>query len=216
MGFQLLAGLVILLQFSLPCFFYTVPSLLFVATYPLAKRITYYPQFVLGLTFSWGSILGFPALGIDLIQDSVALTAATLLYASNVSWTVLYDTIYAHMDVKDDAKAGIKSIALKHYEETKRLLSVLAVVQIGLLAAAGIASGAGLAFYLGSCVGGLATLGVMIKKVNLKNVRDCWWWFAKGCLITGGVISSGLGLDYMVRYVQRDRDKGSTELQLSL
>ncbi|KAJ2899342.1 4-hydroxybenzoate hexaprenyltransferase [Zalerion maritima] len=203
-GFQLLAGLAVLLSFPLPCLFYGAPSLLFVASYPLAKRVTYYPQFVLGLTFSWGAIMGFPALGIDLIHSTPALTASALLYASNVAWTVLYDMIYAHMDIKDDAKAGIKSIALKHDAETKKVLTGLAITQIGLLAAAGVASGAGPAFYIGSCLGGLTTLGVMIKRVNLKSVKDCWWWFVNGCWITGGVVSLGLGIDYIVLYIQRD------------
>lgn len=201
-GAQLLAGLGILLQFPLPCLFYGVPSLLFVASYPLAKRVTYYPQAVLGLTFSWGAIMGFPALGIDLLANTPALTAAACLYASNVAWTVLYDMIYAHMDIKDDVKAGIKSIALKHDAETKQVLTGLAVAQIALLTAAGAAAGAGPAFFVGSCGGALVTLGIMIKRVNLKSVKDCWWWFVNGCWITGSVISLGLAADYTLRYVQ--------------
>jgi 4-hydroxybenzoate polyprenyltransferase len=199
-GANLLAGLAILLQFPAQCFFYATPSLLLVTLYPLAKRVTYYPQFVLGLTFSWGCMMGFPALGIDLISNSAALTAAACLYASNVAWTVLYDMIYAHMDIKYDNKAGIKSIALKHDAQTKPLLTGLAIVQTALLAGAGLASGAGPAFFVGSCGGALMTLGVMINRVNLKSVKSCWWWFVNGCLLTGGVISSGLALDYSLRY----------------
>ncbi|KAL6412859.1 4-hydroxybenzoate polyprenyltransferase, mitochondrial [Ilyonectria robusta] len=206
-GGQLLAGLVVLLQFPLPCFFYAVPSLLFVASYPLAKRVTYYPQFVLGLTFSWGAIMGFPALGVDLLTHSSASTAAGFLYASNVAWTVLYDMIYAHMDIKDDVKAGIKSIALKHDAETKQVLAGLAVTQVSLLAAAGVAAGAGPTFFIGSCGGALVALGVMIKRVNLKNVKDCWWWFINGCWITGGVISLGMAADYGVKYIQEPEER---------
>ncbi|KAI1471681.1 putative para-hydroxybenzoate-polyprenyltransferase Coq2 [Daldinia caldariorum] len=203
-GAQLLTGLGILLQFPTPCLFYGIPSLLFVASYPLAKRVTYYPQFVLGLTFSWGAIMGFPALGVDLLSNSAALSAAALLYASNVSWTVLYDMIYAHMDIKDDAKAGIKSIALKHDADTKKVLSGLAVVQVGLLGAAGMTAGAGPAFYMFSCGGAALTLGWMIKRVNLKSVKDCWWWFVNGCWITGGAISLGLGIDYLLKYADNE------------
>ncbi|KXX80675.1 4-hydroxybenzoate polyprenyltransferase, mitochondrial [Madurella mycetomatis] len=203
-GAQLFAGLAVLLQFPASCFFYATPSLLFVAMYPLAKRVTYYPQFVLGLTFSWGAFMGFPALGVDLLTNGAAQTAAALLYTSNIAWTVLYDMIYAHMDIKDDAKAGIKSIALKHDKETKQVLTGLALAQVALLAGAGIATGAGPTFFVGSCGGALATLGIMIKRVNLKSVKDCWWWFVNGCWITGGVISIGLGADYLVRYVGGD------------
>lgn len=204
-GAQLLTGLAILLQFPTSCLFYGIPSLLLVASYPLAKRVTYYPQFVLGLTFSWGAIMGFPALGVDLLANSAALTAAGLLYSSNVAWTVLYDMIYAHMDIKDDAKAGIKSIALKHDAETKMVLSGLAVLQIGLLGAAGWVAGAGPLFFVGSCGGAALTLGYMIKKVDLKSVKNCWWWFVNGCWITGGVIGLGLAADYSVRYLGEEK-----------
>ena len=206
-GVQLFTGLGILLQFPYQCLFYGIPSLLLVTVYPLAKRVTNYPQFVLGLTFSWGAIMGFPALGIDLIHDQAALVAAGFLYTSSIAWVVLYDMIYAHMDIKDDAKAGIKSIALRHDKHTKQILSGLAVVKVGLLAAAGVATGAGPVFFAGSCGGAAVTLAIMIKKVNLKSVKDCWWWFVNGCWMTGGVISAGLGGDYILRYTQRVEDK---------
>lgn len=199
LGGQLAAGLAVLLSLPFECFWYATPSLLLVATYPLAKRVTYYPQFVLGLTFSWGAILGFPALGIDLLSNQAALAAAACLYASNVAWTVLYDMIYAHMDIKDDVKAGIKSIALKHENETKKVLSGLAVVQVGLLAATGVAAGLGPVYFVGSCGGAALTLGIMIRRVNLKVVSDCWWWFRKGAWFTGGVISLGLAGEYISR-----------------
>ncbi|KAJ0167514.1 4-hydroxybenzoate polyprenyltransferase, mitochondrial [Colletotrichum tanaceti] len=212
-GAQLLAGLGILLQFPTSCLFYGIPSLLLVASYPLAKRVTYYPQAVLGLTFSWGAMMGFPALGVDLLSNSAALTAAACLYSSNVAWTILYDMIYAHMDIKDDAKAGIKSIALKHDAETKQVLTGLAAVQLGLLSAAGFAAGAGPAFFLGSVGGAAVTLGVMIKRVDLKSVKDCWWWFINGCWITGGVVSLGLATDYTLRYVQEEREDVESQQQ---
>ena len=148
--------------------------------------------------------MGFPTLGIDLLANSAAFNAAACLYASNIAWTVLYDMIYAHMDIKDDVKAGIKSIALKHEANTKIVLSGLAVLQVGLLASAGVAAGAGPAFFIGSCGGALLSLGVMIRRVNLKNVKDCWWWFVNGCWITGGAISLGLVTDYAIRYHQEE------------
>ncbi|KAJ8118670.1 hypothetical protein OPT61_g402 [Boeremia exigua] len=197
LGGQLTTGLAVLLSLPWECFWYATPSLVLVTLYPLAKRVTYYPQFVLGLTFSWGAMMGFPALGIDLLANQAALTAAAFLYASNVAWTVLYDMIYAHMDIKDDVKAGIKSIALKHDKETKAVLSGLAVVQIGLLAASGYAAGLGPLFYIGSCGGAALTLGTMIRRVKLKEVKNCWWWFVNGAFFTGGAISLGLAGEYV-------------------
>lgn len=198
-GAQLLAGLGVLLQFPFQCLYYGIPSLALVATYPLAKRITYYPQFVLGLTFSWGAIMGFPALGIDLLSNTSAAVAAGCLYASNVAWTVLYDMIYAHMDVRDDAAAGIKSMSLKHGRQTKYILAGLAVAQASLLAGAGMAAGAGPLYFVGSCGGAALTLAVMIRRVNLKSVKDCWWWFKYGCWFTGGATALGLAGDYTAR-----------------
>lgn len=141
--------------------------------------------------------MGFPALGIDLLSNQAALTAASCLYASNVAWTVLYDMIYAHMDIKDDVKAGIKSIALKHEKETKTVLSGLAVVQLSLLAATGVAAGMGPIFFVGSCGGAALALGTMIRRVKLKEVKNCWWWFVNGAWFTGGAISLGLAGEYV-------------------
>ncbi|KAL8742968.1 MAG: hypothetical protein Q9190_004628 [Brigantiaea leucoxantha] len=204
-GLQLLAGLGILLQFPTTCLYYGVPSLLLVTTYPLAKRITHYPQFVLGLAFSWGAVMGFPALGVDILGDAAAAKAVAALYASCVSWTVLYDMIYAHMDIKDDAKIGIKSIALRHEKETKAVLSGLAVLQVVLLAAAGTLAGAGPVFLAGSCGSAAVTLGLMIWKVRLKEVSSCWWWFKNGALFTGGGIAAGLLAEYMASGPRTDR-----------
>ena len=195
-GFQLVAGLGVLLSFPAQCFFYGAPSLLLVVTYPLAKRVTHYPQFVLGLTFSWGAFMGFPALGLDLLSDSALMLAAGALYASNVAWTVLYDMIYAHMDIRDDSAAGIKSIALRHEANTKRVLSGLAATQAGLLGLAGWVTGAGPVYFIGTCGGTVATLGLMIWRVKLKSVSSCWWWFRYGCWFTGGAIVMGLLGEY--------------------
>ena len=196
LGMQLFAGLAVLLQFPFQCFFYAVPSLLFVACYPLAKRVTNYPQFVLGLTFSWGAFLGFPALGFDLLSSTPALLSAACLYGSCVAWTVVYDMIYAYQDIRDDAKAGIKSIALAQESNAKTFLSAVSVLQIGLLSGAGLAVGAGPVFYGGACGGAAATLGYMIWKVNLTSVEDCWAWFRKGAWFTGGAITMGLAGEY--------------------
>ncbi|CAG8194043.1 unnamed protein product [Penicillium nalgiovense] len=200
-GSQLVAGLGVLLSFPTQCLWYGIPSLPIVVAYPLAKRVTNYPQAVLGLAFSWGAIMGFPALGVDLLANHDALMAAGALYSSCIAWTVLYDMIYAHMDIKDDVKAGIKSIALRHEHNTKAILGGLAVTQVSLLAAAGVAAGCGPVFFVGSCGSAVLSLGLMIWKVQLKSVRNCWWWFRNGCLLTGGGISLGLLAEYATQYL---------------
>lgn len=211
-GLQLLAGLGILSQFPTSCLFYGIPSLLLVAMYPLAKRVTHYPQVVLGLTFSWGAIMGFPALGIDLLTDATASKTVAALYASCTSWTVLYDMIYAHMDITDDKKVGIKSIALRHASHTKAVLSTLAVAQVGLLAASGVVMSAGPVFLVSSCGSAAATLGLMIWKVNLEDMDSCWWWFKYGAWFTGGGITVGLLADYLMNV---SRCKGEPRNQIT-
>lgn len=213
-GIQGLTGLGVLVQFPTACLYYGIPSLLLVTTYPLAKRVTYYPQLVLGFTFSWGAIMGFPALGIDILEDSAALGAAGFLYASCIAWTVLYDMIYAHMDIKDDKKAGIKSIALRHEKGTKSVLSILAIIQVCLLAAAGVSTGASPVFFIGSCGSAATTLGLMIWKVKLKETGSCWWWFKNGAWFTGGGIATGLFADYLFKVhhtIAKDEDFVSSD-----
>lgn len=200
LGAQLLTGLAVLLQFPYECLFYGIPSLLLVGTYPLAKRVTNYPQFVLGLTFSWGAVMGFPALGVDLLSNTPALISAACLYGSCVAWTLIYDMIYAYQDVRDDAKAGIKSIALAQQANAKTFLTAVAGVQVALLAGAGAAVGAGPVFFVASCGGALATLEHMIRVVNLESVEDCAAWFRYGVWMTGGIITLGLLGEYIAQY----------------
>ena len=101
--------------------------------------------------------------------------------------------------MKDDVAAGIKSIALRHEHNTKTVLSGLAATQVSLLAAAGVAAGAGPVFFVGSCGSATLTLGAMIWKVQLKNVHNCWWWFKNGCLFTGGGITLGMVFEYLAQ-----------------
>ncbi|KAK3069189.1 Para-hydroxybenzoate--polyprenyltransferase, mitochondrial precursor (PHB:polyprenyltransferase) [Teratosphaeriaceae sp. CCFEE 6253] len=203
LGAQLLAGLAILLQFPTACFFYATPSLILVGLYPLAKRVTNYPQFVLGLTFSWGAFMGFPALGIDLLTNTPALLSAACLYGSCVAWTLIYDMIYAYQDIRDDAKVGIKSIALAQQANAKAFLSA-----VGLLVGAGASIGVGPVYYFLTCGGAAATLEYTIREVNLQSVEDCAAWFRKGAWITGGAISFGLLAEYLVQYTNLFGEQG--------
>jgi len=146
--------------------------------------------------------MGYPALGIDLLSNTPALISAACLYGSCVAWTLVYDMIYAYQDIKDDVKAGIKSIALAQQHNAKTFLSVVAGVQVALLAGSGMAIGAGPLFYGGVCGGAAATLGYMIKKVDLSSVNDCWAWFKRGAWFTGGAISLGLTGEYMAHAME--------------
>ncbi len=107
-----LAGLLVLLQFNWFTVTTGAASLLIVAIYPFMKRITYYPQVILGLAFNWGALLGWAALFGSLAAPAI------LLYVGGIAWTLGYDTIYAHQDKEDDILIGVKSTALKFGDST--------------------------------------------------------------------------------------------------
>ncbi|MFN0024691.1 MAG: 4-hydroxybenzoate octaprenyltransferase [Parvularculaceae bacterium] len=113
-----LAGLGVLVQFNRATIILGIASLALVAVYPFMKRITWWPQAWLGLTFNWGALMGYASLTSDL-----ALPAA-LLYASGVAWTLGYDTIYAHQDKEDDALIGVRSSARRLGPKTKPALRI--------------------------------------------------------------------------------------------
>jgi 4-hydroxybenzoate polyprenyltransferase len=126
---QALIGLAVLLQFNRFAVMTGIASLIIVAVYPFMKRITWWPQVVLGLAFSWGALMGFAV-----TLGRIDLTALAL-YAGSIAWVIGYDTIYAHQDAEDDALIGIKSTARLFGARTHRALVLfytLAVVLIGM------------------------------------------------------------------------------------
>src|ERR1700726_2520209 len=103
---QALIGLAVLLQFNRFAVMTGIASLVIVAVYPFMKRITWWPQIVLGLAFSWGALMGFAV-----TQGRIDGTGLAP-YAGSVGWVIGYDAIYAHQYTEDDALNGIKSTAL--------------------------------------------------------------------------------------------------------
>ncbi|WP_294174203.1 4-hydroxybenzoate octaprenyltransferase [uncultured Sphingomonas sp.] len=104
-GALCLIGLIVLLQLPLPAQLIALGSLLLVAAYPFMKRITWWPQAWLGLVFSWGALVGWPA------ATGVLELPAVLLWLGSTAWVVGYDTLYAIQDKEDDALVGVKSSA---------------------------------------------------------------------------------------------------------
>jgi 4-hydroxybenzoate polyprenyltransferase len=140
---QALLGLLVLLQFNDFTIATGIASLGVVAIYPFMKRITYWPQIVLGLAFSWGALMGWPATFARLDWP------AFVLYAGSIAWVIGYDTIYAHQDREDDALIGIGSTAILFGENTRPLLAVFYTLAVALMAVAGWGAGAGLVFSIG-------------------------------------------------------------------
>ena len=125
-----LASLLILLTLGWVAIGLGVLSLGLVAAYPFMKRITWWPQAWLGLTFNWGALLGYAAATHTLGWP------ALLLYASGIFWTLGYDTIYAVQDLEDDALAGVKSSALRLGEAAPRAVLGFYVASFVLVIAA--------------------------------------------------------------------------------
>jgi 4-hydroxybenzoate polyprenyltransferase len=140
---QLAVGAAILLSLDRLAILLGVLVLVLIGTYPLMKRVTYWPQFFLGLNFNWGALLGWAA-----ATGSLA-APAFLLYAGGIAWTLGYDTIYAHQDKEDDALIGVKSSALALGARTRPFLFLFYAAAVALWLAAGIAARMTWPFYLG-------------------------------------------------------------------
>jgi 4-hydroxybenzoate polyprenyltransferase len=189
---QALVGLVVLLQFNWFTVYVGFLSLAVVAVYPFMKRITYWPQIVLGLAFSWGALMGWPATfgRLDL--------PAFLLYAGAISWVIGYDTIYAHQDREDDALIGIKSTALLFGERTKTMLALFYALAVALIALAGWRAGGGVVFVLG--LGAFAAhLAWQVARLDIHNPVLCLAVF-KSNRDAGLILFAGLVLDAAARH----------------
>ncbi|MFY0613190.1 MAG: 4-hydroxybenzoate octaprenyltransferase [Hyphomicrobiaceae bacterium] len=140
---QSIVGFLVLVQFNTFTIWLGISSLALVAVYPFAKRFTYWPQFVLGMTFNWGVLVGWSSLKGTLASDGLVAAAPLLLYVGAIAWTIGYDTIYAHQDKEDDALLGLKSTALRFGAHTPRWLTGFYGATISLWLAAAYAAGAG-------------------------------------------------------------------------
>jgi 4-hydroxybenzoate polyprenyltransferase len=188
---QALIGLAVLLQFNRFAIATGMASLVIVAVYPFMKRITWWPQVVLGLAFSWGALMGFAA-----TQGRID-AAAVVLFAGSIAWVIGYDTIYAHQDTEDDALIGIKSTALLFGPRTRAALMLfyaLAVVLIGAalaLAGAGFPAGIGLAAFA-------AHLAWQIKRLEIDDPALCQRLY-KSNRDAGLLLFAGLLADAVMR-----------------
>ncbi len=163
---QALIGLAVLLQFNRFAIACGIASLAIVAVYPFMKRFTHWPQIGLGLSFSWGALMGWAAAFGRLDWP------AGLLYAGSIAWVIGYDTIYAHQDREDDALIGIKSTALLFGARTKPMLAACYAIAVGLLGLAGVSAGAGLVFALGLALFA-AHLAGQIARLDIDDPVSC-------------------------------------------
>lgn len=186
---QALVGLAVLLQFNDFAILLGICSLVVVAAYPFMKRVTNWPQFVLGLAFSWGALMGWAAAFADL--DPPAL----LLYCGSILWVIGYDTIYAHQDKEDDAIVGVRSTARLFGDNTKYWLVGLYGGALVLFALAYAAAEAPMPALAGLVAAG-AHMARQIAVLDIDDPDQCLRLFKSntvvGWLIFLGLIGGGL------------------------
>jgi 4-hydroxybenzoate polyprenyltransferase len=159
---QALIGLAVLLQFNRFTVMTGFASLLVVVIYPFMKRVTYWPQIVLGLAFSWGALMGWPATLGRLDWPAI------VLYAGSICWVIGYDTIYAHQDREDDLLIGIKSTALLFQRNTVPMLAAFYGAAVFLIGVAGFLAGGSLIFIAG-LVAFAIHLAWQVKRLDIDD-----------------------------------------------
>lgn len=186
-----LAGLAVLVQFNLFTIYIGLGSLALVAAYPFMKRITWWPQAWLGLTFNWGALVGFAAVAGRLSPS------AFLLYASGFFWTLAYDTIYAHQDKEDDALIGVKSAARRLGERTMPVLIVFYGAVLALFVAIGVVEGFGV-FYFAALLPAFWHFAWQWRSLDIHSTPSCLAVF-KSNREAGLLLLAALLLETLIR-----------------
>ncbi|TNM66777.1 4-hydroxybenzoate octaprenyltransferase [Aliirhizobium smilacinae] len=187
---QALVGLLVLIQFNTFSIVLGIASLAVVAIYPFAKRFTDWPQFFLGLAFSWGALMGWAAIFGGLSW------AAIFLYIGAVAWTIGYDTIYAYQDIEDDELIGVRSTARLFGDKAKPCLVGLYGITLLFLALSFITAGAGFFAYVGLIVTAVM-LGWQILILDIRNPDQCRRLFLSNNRV-GAILFVGLALSLIL------------------
>lgn len=183
---MLFLGFVVLVQFNTLTIVVGAASLVLVFTYPLMKRVTYWPQIFLGLAFNWGALVGWTSLREELSWPSVAL------YLAGIAWTLGYDTIYAHQDKEDDALIGLKSTALLFGPNSAPLIASFFATTIIFLGIAGVLTDLHWIFFVGLTIAALH-LCRQLKRVDLDQPKSCLYAFKSnrnfGLIVTATLLA---------------------------
>jgi 4-hydroxybenzoate polyprenyltransferase len=189
---QALVGALVLVQFNRFTIILGLCSLIVVAAYPFAKRVTDWPQFVLGLAFSWGALVGWSA-------TAGRLSAApVLLYCGAVLWTIGYDTIYALQDKEDDALIGVRSTARLFGRRSRLLIAAFYGAAFVLFGLAYVLADAGI-FAFTALGGGLIHAIFLIVTLDPADTENCLKRFRANST-TGWIVFAGLVADALFRF----------------
>ncbi len=181
---QLIVGFFVLLNLPKLSIQLGISSLILVAIYPWMKRITYWPQLFLGLTFNWGVLLGWTTL------ISAFSLSPFLVYLAGICWTLGYDTIYAHQDIKDDLRIGVKSSAIALKNKTHLFLAIIYTLMLLFLACAGALQKFSWLYYMGLILLALQ-LAWQILTLDIYDPEDCLNKF-KSNILAGFLVLSAI------------------------
>jgi 4-hydroxybenzoate polyprenyltransferase len=187
MGLLTLIGAGVLATFNGFCIALGLASLGVVAIYPLMKRITFWPQAVLGLAFAWGALMGWAALfgGLDL--------PPLLLYAGAIAWTIAYDTIYALQDLRDDSIVGVRSTARLFGGRTRLAVGSFQALAVLLVTLSVVLVGGNLLGYLG-CAGFAAHLAWQTASIDIDDPKKALMLFRSnwpaGLILLAGLVAN--------------------------
>eukprot|EP00920_Eleutheroschizon_duboscqi_P039803 GHVT01095512.1.p2 GENE.GHVT01095512.1~~GHVT01095512.1.p2 ORF type:complete len:229 (-),score=7.56 GHVT01095512.1:413-1099(-) len=185
----------VLAQFDLQTILVGLASSGLVIVYPFMKRVTHFPQVVLGMAFNWGAWVGWSAVTSTCGLAGCSWLNPACLYASGICWTIAYDTLYAHQDKVDDRAAGIRSTALYFADRTPIVCSALAVGQLSFWTLAGLSAPGGVLwpFYVTTAAAGVRLL-YLSWFTNLSSPECCSAAFksnnAIGAILFLGIVGS--------------------------
>lgn len=177
----------ILISFNLLTIFLGISSMALVVIYPFMKRITYWPQLFLGITFNWGVLLGWTA-----ISNSVQLEMF-LIYLSCIFWTLGYDTVYGYQDINDDQKIGVKSTSILFGKKSKKIIwlfyslsFLIMLISLMMISVKNVS----LFLFLGTFL----YTSFLIKRLRIDDIQSCANFFSMnkyiGSLICASILVS--------------------------
>jgi 4-hydroxybenzoate polyprenyltransferase len=185
-----IGGFMVLVQFNSFTIKLGAASLVLVALYPFTKRLTHWPQVILGLAFNWGALVGWAA-----VMGSIGLPAL-LLYAGSVLWTIGYDTIYAHQDREDDLMLGLRSTAIRFGASTVTWVGAFYAGAVVLWLLAGSLAGTHLIYFTAVVLASLQ-MAWQVTTLDTNDAANCLRRFRSNRDV-GLVIFLGLAADMVL------------------
>ena len=162
-----LLALIVLLQFNKLTIILALASMPLAFAYPYMKRLTYWPQLFLGITFNYGLILGWTSITAEI--DIIPI----IFYIGAIFWTLGYDTIYGYQDIKDDEIIGLKSTSIKFKKKPFIFLLACYVILFSMIITLGILEKFNIFYYAFSLIIGYHLFLYQLKSVNLDNPMNC-------------------------------------------